>query len=443
MGITAAVNYKSPGVAFEKATADSDLFNAKHIQDLAEAVDQHNHGDGKGAAVSRFGFKGAALTAATPLNLVGDGNYFEVNGTASIAAISGRSAGERILLRFNAPLTLVHSGNLILAGSQNATVSTSDMYEFVSEGSGVWREVSRTAGVTSVLTHGMALAKGDLLAASGPSQFDRLPSGTNGQVLQSNTAAQSGVSWTNTPVLPGYLNHSMAVGQGDIIVADAAGAFGVLAVGANGMLLTADSAAPLGVNWVAPSGTGGLLTQGMAEAKGDILAATANDNFARLPVGTNGHVLKANSAQPSGMEWGIASGGGQMQATGAGFKLFPVPPTAPAGVTTGVNAWGIWTEVGIAPAAPMWIVALFATSDVVIAYLHLQVGVGVGAAQPSAELSTVVTGIPAAGTGAWISLPGWLSWSGGKVWMRASFSSAVVCKLAVLAIAKTDVAALV
>lgn len=42
----------------------------------------------------------------------------------------------------------------------------------------------------------------------------------------------------------------------------------------------------------------------IVDAKGDIIAATAADTVARLPVGTNGQALKANSATATGLEWG-------------------------------------------------------------------------------------------------------------------------------------------
>lgn len=39
------------------------------------------------------------------------------------------------------------------------------------------------------------------------------------------------------------------------------------------------------------------------DAKGDLIAASAADTAARLPVGTNGQLLAANSATSTGLEW--------------------------------------------------------------------------------------------------------------------------------------------
>jgi hypothetical protein len=44
-------------------------------------------------------------------------------------------------------------------------------------------------------------------------------------------------------------------------------------------------------------------------AKGDLIAASGSTALAKLAVGTNGHVLKANSSTATGLEWGEVGGG--------------------------------------------------------------------------------------------------------------------------------------
>ena len=69
-------------------------------------------------------------------------------------------------------------------------------------------------------------------------------------------------------------------------------------------------------------GTSGdvTITNAMADAittKGDLLAGTGADAFARLGVGANGTVLTADSAETTGMKWAAVAGGGYTQlATG-------------------------------------------------------------------------------------------------------------------------------
>jgi hypothetical protein len=47
------------------------------------------------------------------------------------------------------------------------------------------------------------------------------------------------------------------------------------------------------------------IDKALFDAKGDILVATASDTPGKLTVGTNGYVLKANSATATGLEWGV------------------------------------------------------------------------------------------------------------------------------------------
>jgi hypothetical protein len=54
------------------------------------------------------------------------------------------------------------------------------------------------------------------------------------------------------------------------------------------------------------------ISANIVDAKGDLIAATAADTVARLAVGANGTVLTADSAEATGLKWAAASGGGGM-----------------------------------------------------------------------------------------------------------------------------------
>jgi len=74
-------------------------------------------------------------------------------------------------------------------------------------------------------------------------------------------------------------------------------------VGTNGKVLTADSTAAEGVSWQTPSTFTSPLT-----TKGDIFTRSASAD-ARLAVGTDGFVLTADAASTNGIKWAAATGG--------------------------------------------------------------------------------------------------------------------------------------
>lgn len=87
--------------------------------------------------------------------------------------------------------------------------------------------------------------------------------------------------------------------KGDLLVATADNTVARLPVGSNGEVLRADSTTTEGVDWEPQ--------YDIFDAKGDIIAATAADTAARLAVGTNDTVLIADSAQTTGLKWGLLS----------------------------------------------------------------------------------------------------------------------------------------
>lgn len=113
----------------------------------------------------------------------------------------------------------------------------------------------------------------------------RLPVGTDGQVLQANSATATGLEWITIVTSP-------TTTQGDIIFRGAS-TDDRLPIGSENQLLTVQSGLPVWAN--APVST--TLT-----TKGDIQThdGTANE---RLGVGTDGQFLVADSNETTGLKW--------------------------------------------------------------------------------------------------------------------------------------------
>jgi hypothetical protein len=107
--------------------------------------------------------------------------------------------------------------------------------------------------------------------------------------------------------------------KGGLIVGDGSGAPAIVSVGSNDLPLVADSFQPEGVTWkalpIAGGGTGQTTQTAAMDAlsptttKGDILVDNGT-NVIRLPIGTDGQVLTADSGEASGLIWSTAAGGG-------------------------------------------------------------------------------------------------------------------------------------
>ena len=78
--------------------------------------------------------------------------------------------------------------------------------------------------------------------------------------------------------------------------------------GTSGQILAKNSNTDLDFVWVAQDDSNAI-QNAIVDAKGDLISATAADTPARLAVGANGTVLTADSAESTGLKWVAASSG--------------------------------------------------------------------------------------------------------------------------------------
>jgi hypothetical protein len=127
------------------------------------------------------------------------------------------------------------------------------------------------------------------------------------QLAQSGATTGQALVWNGTDWAPAAVTDAGAIpktlvdAKGDLLAATANDTPARLPVGSNGQLLSADSTQSTGLAWVS-----GLTDP--TTTKGDVLARSSSA-LNRLAVGSNGDVLTADSTQTLGVKWAAPSGG--------------------------------------------------------------------------------------------------------------------------------------
>jgi Repeat of unknown function (DUF5907) len=128
--------------------------------------------------------------------------------------------------------------------------------------------------------------------------------GLNGhvQLFEAIDAAVYALQVSNT----GKISAGVVDARGDLIVAWAADSVDRFGVGGNGQVLTADSTQTFGLRWVTPAGAPtDLIPASILTSKGDLIGATGASAPIAVPIAANGLVLTANSAAAAGFSWAI------------------------------------------------------------------------------------------------------------------------------------------
>ena len=119
--------------------------------------------------------------------------------------------------------------------------------------------------------------------------------------------------------------------------------------GTTGQVLSKTSNTDMDFTWVAQDDSNAI-QNAIVDAKGDIIVATAADTPARLAVGSNGQVLKANSATATGLEWAADSAGMTNPMTTTGDTIYSSSGSTPARL--GIGSTG--QVLTVASGVPSW-----------------------------------------------------------------------------------------
>jgi hypothetical protein len=157
-----------------------------------------------------------------------------------------------------------------------------------------------------------------------------LEGGTTGQVLAKNSNTDMDFVWVAQDD-SNAIQNAIVDAKGDIVAASANDTPARLAVGTNDQRLVAASGEATGLKYVSDT------QNTVIDAAGDLVYGTAADTLGRLAIGTAGQILQVNSGATA-PEWATPAGGGKVLQVVYGSYATEVSSSSTTFADTGLSA---------------------------------------------------------------------------------------------------------
>jgi hypothetical protein len=288
---------------------------------------------------------------------------------ATPAGSSGNSVGE-FWYDTSVPALKIWTGSAWVTtgggGGGSGTVTS------ITAGTGLTGGTITTSGTIALDTSGVT-ANSYTYASITVDTYGRVTAASNGTapLALSGGTMTGDITFNSGQTFPGTVGDLDFQAKGDLVAGYGANSFGILPVGTDGQVLSANSACVSGLEWVAAGGGGGsgtvtsitagtgltggtITTSGTVAldtacvvqpsaytAKGVLLAGSAVSTPSALTLGTNGQVLTVDDTCANGVKWAAAGGGGggipTTCITGKGALVTGTAADTPVALAVGAN----------------------------------------------------------------------------------------------------------